>query len=511
MLPELCVGYQFRDPGSPPRSHILNLPPVPTKGRDLQQDMADWRSAVMQHEAQLATVHSTEPVWFPVYKAAHHHVVPVMGGTPSSWDSLITNLTIAAIDNQFDNVMIAKLSQWRVLESLRTIGKNATRANLRFDTVSASGSTSDLFTSPEPADLAGFIVDAIRVLSDAQGRRDSAREKADLVAVAALLDAPVSLAKLAAALDLALGALNPSTPSNLSKTEERKLRDFHHNVVSQRRQTADRLDGLHADLRELQGYGRSPRKVPLQLGSGPVRVRSLEIDSAQAIHEYETARGLVSSLVAHWFAKDSTQATRRDLLIVAGADKLATEVLESLKDSAQQLGKQLVLLFAEITQAARRSIGAGGGDYAVFMRLPNADDAEVASRQFGKEFTFVVNGISIAEGKTQEWSSAYGRTSTSGNSRTSNFGLGFGGSITRSFGYSNTDTETKGGGTSHVQTTNTSRVHEFRIEPEEFQHLEEHAMLVVEGKHVTYTSCDYRLRNGRNTSRQALALPPGSP
>jgi hypothetical protein len=77
---------------------------------------------------------------------------------------------------------------------------------VRFDTISAYGSSVDLFGQGDLGDLAGFIVDALRVVSDPQGRRDSAREKSELVAVGRLLDEPVNLERLSAAVNQALGS-----------------------------------------------------------------------------------------------------------------------------------------------------------------------------------------------------------------------------------------------------------------------------------------------------------------
>jgi hypothetical protein len=500
-LPEMRFGYQFLDPGPAPRSPRLNVPPSVPRGGDYVAAHNQWRKQVEQEETALARTHFQQEVWFPVHKAGHYRVVPVMGGTPETWDSLVAGLVVAAIDANFGAIRIANLSQWPVLRSLKTIGAKARKARLRFDVISGTGSTMDLFYTATPPELAAFLVDVLRVTADSRGRRDSAREKADLISVAEILDPPISIIKLTAALDVALGAMNPQSAGALSRDEDRAVRDFHHNVVAQRAQTAQRLDGLHADLREISRYGGKPQTSPLTMGSGSVDVRCLEVDGGQAIHELEMSRALTAGAMARAFSRPGQKA---ELLVVAGADRLATEVLDNLRGSAERLAKQLVLLFEQITPDAQRCLGSGGSDFAAFMRLPNADDAEIAARHFGKEFTFVVNGISIADGQTEEWNTSYSYGTNQSSGRSTQFGAAFGRSVSHSMGTSDNHQTGHGTARNRVTTVSSARTHDFVIQPEDFQHLEDYAILLVENKTATLAKCDYRLRNAPQTSKYAL-------
>jgi hypothetical protein len=370
---------------------------------------------------------------------------------------------------------------------------------VRFDTISAYGSSVDLFGQGDLGDLAGFIVDALRVVSDPQGRRDSAREKSELVAVGRLLDEPVNLERLSAAVNQALGSsvVDPA----LSVDESQRLRDFYHSVVSKRQRTSDRLDELFADLRELANYQPNGSNPFQRFGPSPLRARIYELDGTQGIHEFEMSREILARAVARAFTRSSQSL---ELLVIAGADKLAPEVLESLKGSAEQLGKQLVLLFTEMNALAQRSLGTGGTEFALFLRLPNADDAEIAAKHFGRQFTFVINGISIAEGKTDEWNRAYGITSSTSRTSTKDFGTFLGGSIARSFSDGTSSTNTSGGSQSRTTTTSSSRVHDYIIEPETFQQLEEFTMLVANGGHALLANCDFRLRKDPRAANYSL-------
>lgn len=500
-LPGLCVGYEHRDPGPAPRSRLLDDPPAPTARGDYPTEYQRWRIAVERDEARLTAQHDQQPVWFRVMKQGSHAVVPVMGGTAWNWDSLVAGITVSAIDSGFESIRIANLSQWPAFESLKAIGRSARRASLRFDYVSASGSTLEPFAGTDSSELAGFVVDVIRASSAAQGRRDAAREKSDLVSIADLLDKPVSLHKLTTALDVTLGATTSNTATEINQPEERRLRDYYHNVISKRQSTADRLDGLHADLRELVRYCRSPRLTSTQFGSGGARIAALDVAPGMAVHETELARQLVANLVTRAFTKP---ANAHELLMVLGAEKLELPILDLLKASAEQLGKQLVLFFGELTPAAQRTLGAGGSSFALFLRLTNADDAEIASRHFGREFTFVVDGISIADGKTDEWNTSRSSSSSLSSTHKRSFFFEFGMQLTKTLGSTDTQTSGSSTGKSQVVTRSASRTHDFIIQPEEFQHLPEDMMLLADDRRAVLASCDYRLRNSKQSSKLSL-------
>jgi hypothetical protein len=502
-LPGLCVGYEHRDPGPAPRSTLLNDPPALSVRGDFLGEYQRWRAVVERDEARLAAQHAQLPVWFRVMKHGSHAIVPIMGGTPWNWDSIVAGITVSAIDTGFESIRIANLSQWPVFGSLRDIGRKAKRASLRFDYVSSSGSTLEPFAGASASELASFIVDVIRASSDAQGRRDAAREKSDLVSISGLLLEPISVIKLTAALDVALGATTSSTTSAVTKSEERLLRDYYHNVIAKRPSMSERLDGLHADLRELVRYTKDANQQSVNFGIGSARVAALDIAPGMAVHETELARQLVANLVTRAFTKPSLT---HELLMVLGAERLDAPILDLLKRSAEQLDKQLVLFFGEITPAAQRTLGAGGSNLSMFLRLTNADDAEVAARHFGREFTFVVDGISIADGKTSDWSSSKSLSTSVSSTHNRSFFFEFGAQLSKTLGEADTQTHGQSSGISQTFTKAMSRTHDFVIQPEEFQRLPEDMVLLADERQAVLASCDYRLRNHRLSSNSALTV-----
>jgi hypothetical protein len=503
--PDLRIGWEANEPGPSPRSALLNDPPHAVPPGDVVTAHQNWRLLVERDEDRLNQLHQQEPVWFPLQKAGRHQFVPVMGGTAATWDSMIAGLLLSASDSGFDRIQISNLTQWPVLTSTRLVASHAKRMGIDFELVSSAGSTVDLFRARDVPTLASMIVESVRVLNDGQGLRDSSREIADLIDVGSLLDPPVTLSRLSMALNVALGSMTQAS-STLGRNEERRLRDYHHDVVDKRSQTANRIDGLYGDVRELCRYEPSASNRPTHFGPSPVKARIYEIDSSQGVHAFEMGREILSRALARAFSRSSST---HDLLIVAGAETLSEDVLDSLKGSAEQLSKQLILFFGAITPLAQRSLGSGGSDFSIFLRLPNADDAEVAARHFGREFTFVVNGISIAEGQTQEWNETQGTSWTSTKTRGHNtgWGSGFGGNVSRSFANGTNEAQTRGGNKSTTTTTSSARVHEYVVEPEVFQHLDDFVMLAVEGQRAVLGNCDFRLRNNPRTASFPLGTP----
>jgi hypothetical protein len=502
--PDLRVGWEANDAGPAPRSALLNSPPQGSAPSEIFAAHQRWRDLVERDERKLSDLHQKEPVWFPLYKSGTHKFMPVFGGTSATWDSMIAGLLLSASESKFDRIQISNLTRWPVLDSTRVVASHARKMGIEFELISPSGSTIDLFNTRDLPTLASMIVESVRELGSGQGLRDSAREIADLIDVGNLLDPPVSLSRLSIALNVALGSIAPSGASILSRDEDRRLRDFNQSVVAKRSQTAERLDGLYGDIRELCRYELFPNRKPVHFGPSTVCARVYEVEGGQGLHAFEMGREILARALARAFAKPSRNL---ELLVVAGAESLSAEVLESLKGSAEQFSKQLVLFFGEITPLAQRALGSGGSDYSIFLRLPNAKDAEIAAQHFGREFTFVVNGVSIAEGRTHDWNETQGTSWTSTNSRGHNtgWGSGFGGNVSRSFADGTNASTTKGGNTSSTMTTSSARVHEYIVEPEVFQHLDDFVMLAVEGKTAVLANCDFRLRSDSRTSRFPLA------
>lgn len=513
-LPELKIGWHPVDPGPGPITRLIDTPPTGDRG-SLAQAHSNWRRQVEQDQARIDAQHYEQPYWFGLPTPPNLNVVPIFGGTPRALDQMVATVALSGVEAGYGLIRVVNLLDWNVLTELKRAMVNARRTSGRFDVVSPMGSSVDLFAKLSADDLAGLAVDAMRVTSDRTGRRDAARDRQELLAIARHLHPPVSLEKMADAVDVALGGSPPG--GLLSTSEVRALRDYGAQVVNQRRATADRLADLHADLRELASFSRSGQAKREVVGTGLEKLRVIEVRGGSSTDGIELARELLSRAMVGAF---SVPGRGPELLVVVGAQHLADEVLDSLTGTAQRLGKQLVLAFTEVNEAAERTLGHAGSTFAVFLRLPNRNDAVVASEFLGKEFKFVINGISIAEGDTQEWNESYSNSSSSSrststsSSRTSgygggglNFGRSVGTTVTRGFESSQSTTHGSSRSRSSTTTRSAGRVQEYVVEPEVFQQLEDEMMFVVAGRTALLASCQASLRRSPVTSKKLLAIP----
>lgn len=511
---ELKVGWHPIDPGPRPESRLLDDPPI-VDAADLVRAHAAWRAAVEQDERRLDALQAQQPVWHALPKPGPVRVVPVYGGTPRAIDQLVATLALSGVESGYGRVRVVNLLQWNVLSELRGQMQGAKRNSARFDVVSPNGSSVDLFARLAPDELAGLLVDVLRTTSDRQGRRDAVRDKQELLSITRLLDAPVTIARLRDAIDVALGG-SPPAAASFSIQEGRALRDHHATVVSQRRGTADRLGDLHGDLSDLATFGASGAVRTEVLGAGEERIRAVEVRAGSSTDGLEQARELLSRAMAQAFSSPSREP---EMLVFAGAELLADEVLDALTGAAEHLGKPLVLLFTQMTPAAERVLGYAGSTFALFLRLPNRADAMVAAEHLGREFKFVINGISIADGETSDWSEAYGTSSSTSTSRTTtsssnrgygghalSFGRSVGTSVSKGFDSGTSTTSSTGGSRSSTTTTSAGRVQELVVEPEVFQQLEDEMMFVVSGKTVLLASCRHELRRGQGTAAGTLVV-----
>jgi hypothetical protein len=495
----LVVGWHAVDIGDPPFSPLYDTPPVV---RDTDQAAAhrQWRSRVEADQRRIAAAHGRQPVWYPVPVLGGGGVFPVCGGTSAMWGRLAASVALLSARAGVSRIRLANLTQASVFDDLHRLVLAGAPARLRRDVVSAGGSTLDLFGNTPLDVLAGLVVDVVRTSADAQGRRTATHDKRALIDIGKRLKAPVDLPRLQDAVAIALGDHSPGRGATLSAQERRGLEDHHDYVVARRPQDQARLSDLAHDLDELSGYRHDPAHQPLRVGRAGPAVRTLEAEPGGGTQDYELARELLGRAMARAFAMPSAGA---ELLLVVGADLLSREVLDFMTASAAMSGKNLVLVFCKITEPAERVLGSGGSGCAAFLRLPNHNDAKVAAEYIGREFTFVVNGFSIADGDTEQWNSSRarstgtsrGRTTTATGSsgvagKTLNFGHNFGTTVTESFSSNDTHTTSTGGSRQRTHTTTVGRTHDYVLQPETFQRLDDDLMLVVDHRTAVLVNCD---------------------
>ncbi|MDX8049630.1 hypothetical protein SK571_09595 [Lentzea sp. BCCO 10_0798] len=503
----IVLGWQAVDHGDAPISPLFDQPPSAT-GIDPARANALWRSKVEADQLQLARRHHSRPSWYPIVAWDDVHVLPVFGGTPALWSSLLVTFAMSSPGR----VRMVDLTQSDLFEPVR---RARGVPDVRSDVLSARGSTVDVFGRRTPEELASLVTDVLRPAAGGHGRNDALRARQELARIQKMLDVPNDLATLRDAIALLLGHPQRSITTTFDRREETELRDYRTDVVTGNQHVAARLNDLHGDLDGLLAYARDPARTVKTSGGGPFRVRTYEVERGGSTQDAELARELLSRTAMLAFSAPHPQP---DLLVVAGAEELAPEVLDALTSTAQRRGKQLVLLWGRVPQEAQKVIGHGGVDSSLWARLPNRQDAEVAAKQFGKEFTFVVNGFSLSVNETDQWNESQsktvgvttGTTSSSGTSSSAglkgalSFGRNFGNSVSTSLSVSNASVRGTGGSAGVTNTQNWGRVHEDVVPPETFQRLDDGIALYRDGCTAMIAVCDPAIASSGRASATPL-------
>lgn len=330
-----------------------------------------------------------------------------------------------------------------------------------------------------------MIADTVGMVAESAAGFDAASVKQTLLRVGRILQPPVRLATLAQAVEMVLTNTKPAG-ATFSATEQAALRRLWAQTARRPLMHQD-LDRLERHLGSLVSFATVAAK-PQRLGQGPLKVRTIQVESAGSSHEFLVGQQVLAHHLIRLFERPGPK--HAEALIVVGADALSVHMLDSLVATAIREHKQLFLMFEHLDDHAKRYLGGAGSRVAVFFSLQNADEAEVAARHLGREYKFVVNGHSISEGESAQWSNtksaSYDRTTSSA----LNFGRSFGRTVTRGFSRGQSEAVLDGGGRSRDRTEEWGRVHEYVLEPEQFQQLPDTAMLVIQDKRVTLADCN---------------------
>lgn len=505
-LPTFTLGWQLVDPGPAPVTRQIDNVPYSDDPAELVRLHEQWKQRCTTENERLQQRHeSASVVWYPVPRASGHTVVPLFGGTQETWSAAVITVTSALVRSGYRMVRIANLSGLDVLSRFHRLCPSSTWTT-HADVASPQGSTIDFFKATDANGLAGIIVDVLRSTPDAQGRIDAGRSKQVLVEVADQLDTPVTFDRLAHALAFALAGRAPVAGA-FSTPERTRLVDFYTQQVSQRQHLRDALDRLKGDIGILRQFAPAGHRQTQRYGRGPLRAATIEVHGAGSRTEFEWGREIVAQQVARSLERPRPAGAAPDAFIVLGADDLPPQVLAGMLDAAHRHGHQLLLFFQRVTPRVDEVMGRGTTPHAVFFSLAHPDDREWAAGFLGREFEFVVNGYSLSEGGSKDWSKATTISSDRSVTRTKDFSRLFGGSVSRGFSNGHSESTTSGGGRNWTRTQNVQRSKEYVVEPEVFRDIPEHDMLVVDGRRVTHGCCEPSIRALPITSPTPIVLP----
>jgi hypothetical protein len=490
LMPTL-LGWEYCDPGPAPLPVSLDHVPTSNDPAELVRLHEQWRQQVLRDLAAAEAQHQKT--------VAHHLVatdseqVSVFGGTPSDHRQFL-RVIIAGFHRQgLGRIRVIDLSGNEVDAGLNNPKMPYA---VRRDVVSSTGSSFDVFGVVGERELPAFVADVLRDESDRASQRSVQRRAQSLKEVAALLQGEVTVDRLDAAVRaVCTGAADPT----LATAEQRALADHRANIRGTL--TATLLDELRFDLESLARFGHERSQQPTRTGNVAQKmplVRVFRASGTGGPADQETERDILGHVAARIL--DDPKA-RGSATIIAGADRLREEAATAILDAAAKNRVPLVLIFETCEGPAHQAVRSRASSTFVFMRLPHPDDARFAAELLGRRFTFVIDGYSLNESSTEEWSESTGTSRTSsvttsltkGSAHTPGHWLpsmNRSRTTARTIGDTISQNLTQGGSATRGSSTTWSRTHDYVIEPDVFLHLAEGFMFVVERDVVTLAEFD---------------------
>jgi len=165
-------------------------------------------------------------------------------------------------------------------------------------------------------------------------------------------------------------------------------------------------------------------------------------------------------------------------LVLAGADHLGAQPLAILSDHARRARVPLMLMIDQPQGDLEKTVGTGGA--VCIMKMYNHRDAAVAAELVGKGYKFVVNQVTRQAGKTFTDSGGDSFGANTGHSDGAKRGLFGSPSVSDSRGHVWTGTRTWSAADNISNSTGSSRVYEFIVDPQEILGMPETAFILVD-------------------------------
>ncbi|MFB7900522.1 hypothetical protein ACFC1B_29915, partial [Streptomyces xiamenensis] len=476
---------------------------------EFERDLA-YREHLRRHAAwqrEVAKWAADTNIWFPLGLHARAARVNVFGGSGDSWASLLMStcttllsagrrLTVVDFTEQAVGGGIASLAQHR--------GERAVDVDLPGD-LDAYEPCSGL-TPLEVGEVLAAAVSTMR-----PGAPDPVLQALDaelLTTVAERLNGAVTLPRLTTGLRVLRRVQDFGDTQPLSEQEYTRINECVDTVAAgeRERQELQFLTNVLAVLTRTTATGpemasRGGERISF-FGTPPVSVTSVTTSDSDERRKDVTDR-LVFQLLLHQL-RTGRRGMEDMVLVVAGADYLGLNALETLSQQARRSGVQLMLLMERIGEDLASLLGATDS-VTLLMRLGNPRDATLAAEFVGREHKFVFNQVTESVGRTfTEGTSTSESTAESvGGSRGTGSSSGIRSSWSRTSSRMSTwgRTQTHGTGTSSsvadskTRGTTESRVYEFAVEPTVVQGLPTTAFFLVEadgrsGRRVVLGDCN---------------------
>ncbi|MGW2952758.1 hypothetical protein [Streptomyces eurythermus] len=464
--------------------------------RDHESRTRAWQARIAAHRAEHLRHNETLDTWYPISLVSRPSRIDVFGGTGNGWASLLATLGGPLLAGG-QSVVVLDLTQQAVALELAGL---AARRGVTVRHVPMPGALLGVdlreeFTAEEVAET---LAEALGSMRPPGADIDLHTIDADVVrTVTESLEGSVTFARLAAGLRVLLRVYDaaPREGGPLSLSEVESITQAI-DLVGQGERVQNELRYLRAQT-ELLAKAEAA-DVPDASVADWWKPGSLTVVATEDhVHRRKDLTDRVVFFRLLHALRRRALPSGSGTLVVAGADHLGRQALETMARQARTAGVRLVLLLEHLREAAVQV--AGGSDSAtVFMRMGNGEEAKAAAQFIGQEHKFLVNqltrqvGESLTEGRTTSDGYQRGTSDTSSSSH--------GDSWTRSSSFSTSLSlswqESVSTSTSRSTTTgeNLSRVYEFTVEPTQLQALPMTGLVLVEagpgGRRVVFGDCN---------------------
>ncbi|MGH3248993.1 MAG: hypothetical protein ACRDOI_22700, partial [Trebonia sp.] len=402
----------------------------------------------------------------------------VYGGTLDGWQSLLAVHGASVLAER--PLLVADFSGQLASGELTALARRHGVQGALYPLPAALGA-SGVMAGLAASQLANAVAEAIHAGSPGGATRtERAVDTRVVMRLSAALGARLTLGRLAAAIQAALGQPVPDgqlTDDEWDLIGGDLLGDAYRAQIGP---SLVRLDAFLSDLARYAGSG-PPRPAP------PAWYTCLALEPGARSASAE----LLTALTVQWLTVRVTQSTATaPAVIIAGADEVTRGHLETLAGACERRGVPLTLLFRHLRDDATALIG--GAAATAFMRLGNHHEAEQAAAFIGRHYKFTVSGWTATQGgehsaartsgQSQGTSQSRGASATSGWSGDGLWHESTSGGHTRSRDHgrsqewSESDTATDGASWSTAQSI--QRVYEYAVEPAALQNLPGNALLL---------------------------------
>ncbi|MEV7582360.1 hypothetical protein ACIRUY_23715 [Streptomyces erythrochromogenes] len=477
--------------------------------RDYHARWQAWQYGLEAHRAEHLRHNETLDTWYPISLTSGPSRIDVFGGTGNGWASLLATLGGPVLGGGRP-VVVLDLTQQAVALELAGL---AARREVNVAHVPMPGALLGMdlreeFTSEE---LAETFAETLASMRPPGADIDLRTIDVDVIhTVTDLLQGPVTLARLAAGLRVLLRVydVDPSSPGPLSPAEIESITRAI-DLVGQGERVQNELRYVRAQMEllakaEAADTPDTPASAWWKPGSLTIVTTEDRVHRRKDLTDRFVFFRLLHTL------RGRSVAAGSGTLVVAGADHLGREALETMARQARTAGVRLVFLLEHLREAAVQV--AGGSDSAtIFMRMGNGEEAKAAAQFIGQEHKFLVNqltrqiGETLTEGRGSSYSYQRGVSDTDGVNRGGssswsgsdyNSGSNWGTSRSTTTSLSRSWQDSTNTSTARSTTTgeNLSRVYEFAVEPTQLQALPPTGLLLVEagphGRRVVFGDCN---------------------